>query len=140
MSDYILRCIYLENDYKIDLLKNRAPTIVFNEHLLSNIHKLFNDDNEIWQPIQLIDFLASFNGNGNMIKLIDNKQSLFCLLLSEIEEKRNKDVCPNMNNWVEKTFGIKDYKSQKRDNSKEGSEAWKKKQSFKLKISAHVTK
>jgi hypothetical protein len=83
----------------------------FDDKLLSDIHHAFNG--EIWEKISLADFLNSFNGKAKMIKPI--KVVDFCFLIGQIEKRRNENSVLNFANWVEFTFDVKQYKTNKKD-------------------------
>lgn len=129
--------LYLKN--KLELMKLTKPNhntdskSVFDDSIITTLHNLFNNE-EIWEKILLKDFLTTFYGEGCKLKLLDNKQSLFCFILGEIEELRHKEACPNFDLWVKDTFRIDDYKGQKRNKAKEGSKAWLERQNISRKI------
>lgn len=90
---------WLKNDKKNDVH-------VFDEDLLSDIHKEFNNG-EIWEPLSKVDFIESFQGKSEL-KIKERKQAEFCFILGKIEDKRDKNACPNMEKWVSSTFKIKE--------------------------------
>lgn len=101
---------WLKND------ENAKKISVFDEDILSDIHKEFNKGG-IWKPLDKVEFIESFQGKGNKINLMERKQADFCYIIGLIEDKRNDSSCLNFAKWVENTFGIKQnsYKKQKKE-------------------------
>lgn len=130
---------YIKSKFELMELERRNRNMgdkmrpVFDDSTLTTLHELFNDEG-IWDKIPLVDFLTTFSGEGCKVTPCDNKKSLFCYLLGEIEELRCKEVCPNFDIWVKDTFRIDDYKGQKRNKAKEGSKAWLERQNISRKI------
>jgi len=112
-----------------------AEEPIFTDELLTEFHKAFNKSGELWEEVELIPFIESWKDKGNKIKIKDKCIAHFCFAVGCLEEYRNKELYPNMDEFMQKAFKIRDYKGRKRINPRNPeSSTSKKKYAIKRKI------
>lgn len=97
------------------IIDARIDNYPFTEEQLTRIHTAYNG--ELWERLDLVPFIQSFQGKGNKIKIPEKGQAKFCYLLGRMESIRKKQFCSDYKTWVKNTFGIDNYK-EKRDQRK----------------------
>lgn len=115
IEDYDLELLFTIDSF-IKWLKTRKD-VYGSPFTHTTLFKVFDDHEKsgsgIWGKIGFTPFVESFEGKGNKIMIEKRNQVNFCKILGAIEKERDRKIAPNMAVWVEKTFGITQYKNQK---------------------------